>query len=158
MPSGEGQVFPAPEPSLRRWGPGGARRKEHEVDDELVPAGTPDDVRACAAQPPRAPVTDPTLGVDVAAGGRGEPRHRLVTIGDSLSQGFQSGAVFNTDLSTAAIVAYELGWFDRFRYPRYPGFGGLPFNLELLARDLEEHYGNAVDVWELPQALLRGRQ
>src|SRR5215210_3220282 len=33
------------------------------VDDDLVPPGTPDDVRARAALPVRAPVTDPTLGI-----------------------------------------------------------------------------------------------
>ena len=125
--------------------------------NELVPRGTPDDVRARAALPVRAPVTDPTLGVDVVRNRRGEPPHRLVTIGDSLSQGMQSAAVFATDLSSAAIVAHELGWLDRFRFPRYPGHGGLPLNLELLARDLEERYGSALSAWEVPQALFRVR-
>jgi hypothetical protein len=127
------------------------------VDDDLVPPGTPDDVRARAALPVRAPSTDPTLGVDVDAGGRGEPPNRLVTIGDSLSQGMQSAAVFATDLSSSAIVAHELGWLDRFRFPRYPGRGGLPLNLELLARDLEERYGSELSLWEVPQALFRVR-
>lgn len=125
--------------------------------DDLVPPGTPDDVRARAALPVRTPVTDPTLGVDVQVPSRGEPPNRLVTIGDSLSQGMQSAAVFATDLSSGAIVAYELGWLDRFRFPRYPGHGGLPLNLELLARDLEERYGYRLSPWEVPQALFRVR-
>ena len=41
---------------------------------------------------------------------RNRPRHRLVTIGDSITQGFMSGAIFRTDLSWPAIVADELGF------------------------------------------------
>ncbi|MFG2483380.1 hypothetical protein ACGFSI_11565 [Streptomyces virginiae] len=106
---------------------------------------------------PREPLTDPTLGVDVSAKWRGEPRHRLVTIGDSLTHGFQSGAIFNTGLSYPAIIAYEMGWAKQFRYPSYDGFGGLPFNIELLLRDLESRYGQNVDWWETAPALFRAR-
>ncbi|MEU6393637.1 hypothetical protein [Streptomyces sp. NPDC046939] len=101
------------------------------------------------------PVTDPTLGVDVTVARQGKPKHRLVAIGDSLTQGFQSAAIFNTALSYPAIVAYELGCAEQFRYPRYDGFGGLPFNIELFLRELETHYGAAVDLWEAPFALFR---
>ncbi|MFF1696338.1 hypothetical protein ACFVXC_22400 [Streptomyces sp. NPDC058257] len=107
---------------------------------------------------PRVPVTDPRLGVDVAAGRAGNPRHRLVTVGDSLTQGFQSAAIFNTSLSYPAIVAYELGCLPQFRYPLYGGLGGLPFNLEWFLRDLEDRYGRGVDWWEVPLALFRARQ
>ena len=107
---------------------------------------------------PRAPYTDPTLGVPVATAWRGAPRHRLVTVGDSLTQGFQSCAVFHTDLSYPAIIAHELGWSDSFRHPAYDGFGGLPLNLELLLRDLEERYGSQIDWWETPPALFRARR
>jgi hypothetical protein len=55
-----------------------------------------------------------------------------VAIGDSLTHGFQSAAIFNTDLSHPAIIAYEMGMLDRFRFPRYDGHGGLPLNIELL--------------------------
>ncbi len=105
----------------------------------------------------REPVTDSTLGVEVGTAWEGEPRHRLVTIGDSLTHGFQSGAIFNTGLSYPAIIAYELGWAERFRYPSYDGFGGLPFNIELLLRDLEGRYGRKVDWWETAPALFRAR-
>src|SRR4051794_20235894 len=37
---------------------------------------------------PRRPETDPTLGVRVAVPDGPEPKHRLVTIGDSITQGF----------------------------------------------------------------------
>ena len=79
-------------------------------------------------------------------------------IGDSLSHGFQSGAIFNTDISYPAIVAYELGWLDQFRYPRYGGPGGLPFNIEYLLRDLEDRFGAKTSPWELPFALFRARE
>jgi hypothetical protein len=102
-------------------------------------------------------VDDPTLGITVDNAWQGVPAHRLVTIGDSLSQGYASGAVYQTDLSYSAIIADELGW-DGLRYPRYGGPGGLPLNLELLMRELEKHFGAEVNWWKLPMALFQGRQ
>ncbi|MGQ0576102.1 MAG: hypothetical protein ACT4RN_18120 [Pseudonocardia sp.] len=103
------------------------------------------------------PVTDPTLGIAVDVDRTGEPPHRLVAIGDSVTQGFASGAVFRTDLSYPAIVAHELGW-DGLRVPQYPGVGGLPLNIERLLRTLQDRFGVRFDWWEVPQALfaLRG--
>ncbi|MGW1957589.1 hypothetical protein ACWCPI_33360 [Streptomyces sp. NPDC001920] len=104
-------------------------------------------------------MTDPTLGVDVRPAGQGPPvRHRLVTIGDSLTHGFQSGAIFNTDLSYPAIIADELGWGRNFRYPAYPGYGGLPLNVELLLRELSGRFGQDLDWWETPLALFQARR
>src|ERR687885_79195 len=77
----------------------------------------------------REPVWDPTLGIPVGTAWQGKPTNRLVTIGDSLTQGFASGAIYQTDLSYSAIIAYELGW-DGLRYPIYGGPGGLPLNIE----------------------------
>jgi hypothetical protein len=121
-----------------------------------VDPGPPSDVDVTPT--PRAPATDPTLGVPVTVSRQGRPKHRLVTIGDSLTHGVQSGAVFQTDVSYPAIIAYELGWFDGFRRPSYGGFGGLPLNIELLLRDLEQRYGQKVDWWEVPLALFQLRQ
>ena len=128
------------------------------VTDSMRDAGTPDDVVVTATA--REPVTDATLGIAVAAEGADAavPANRLVTIGDSLTQGFQSGAVFHTDLSWPAIVAWELGWYDQFRKPVYGGPGGLPLNIELLLRDLEHRFGADLDWWEFPLALFQGRQ
>lgn len=122
-----------------------------------LPEGTPDDVVARAEQPPRVPEFDPTVGIDVHVDRRGTPPHRLVAIGDSLLQGFQSGAVFHTDLSVPAIVAHELGVLPTFRYPRYGGPGGLPLNIELLLRRLEERHGPHPRPWQIPAALFTVR-
>jgi lysophospholipase L1-like esterase len=69
---------------------------------------------------------------------------RIVAIGDSLMQGFQSGAIEATKLrwSTPAIVARALGLdvpLD-FRVPNIPG-RGLPINLEDLLNYLQEKLG-----------------
>jgi GDSL-like Lipase/Acylhydrolase len=93
----------------------------------------------------RKPVTDPTLGIVVNVSNVGTPQHRLVTIGDSLTHGFQSGAIFNTQLSYPAIIAKEMGWGE-LRYPNYnQSGGGLPFNLEKLANDLQERFGSKIN-------------
>ncbi len=72
----------------------------------------------------------------------GDCRHRLVTIGDSVTQGFKSYAITDTDLSWPAMVADELGLAgDEFTYPDFPGpngIPGLPLNLERLFRILQE--------------------
>ncbi|WP_078912509.1 hypothetical protein [Streptomyces sp. NRRL S-646] len=113
-----------------------------------------------AEQPPvpREPEKDPRLGIPVdTSAWQGQPRHRLAAIGDSLTHGFQSGSVFHTDLSYPAVVAYELGWADQFRYPTYNGFGGLPFNIEQFLRALEARFGQVLDWWEVAPALLYAR-
>lgn len=113
----------------------------------------PDDV---VIQPEaRKPVTDPTLGIPVTVQSQGTPRHRLVMVGDSLSHGFQSGAIFNTSLSYPVMIAQALGWQQHFRYPTYDGPGdGLPLNLERLARELDRRFGSKIDVLEFVPTLL----
>jgi hypothetical protein len=99
----------------------------------------------------RVPEFDPTLGIKVSAGAASK-KQRLVAVGDSLTHGFQSGAIFNTKYSYSATIAYEMGWSDQFRYPTYDGFGGLPFNIEFAIRELEDRFGSTLDWWELPLA------
>lgn len=117
----------------------------------------PEDVVVTDEAP--APVADSTCGIALQpAQHHGTPRNRLVTIGDSLTHGFQSGAIFHTDLSYPAIIAWELGCYDQFRFPTYPGFGGIPFNIEFLIADLEHHFGSKLSWWESPLAIYRVRQ
>jgi len=105
----------------------------------------------------RKPVESSDLGKTLEVGRVGTPRHRLVAIGDSLTHGFQSGAIYNTDLSYPALIARKLGWYPQFRHPHYPGFGGVPFNIEFLVRDLEGAYGDSPHGIDLMLGLLRAR-
>ncbi len=67
---------------------------------------------------------------------------KLVAIGDSLTQGFQSLAIQKTNLSYPALIAECLGLpIPDFRVPDFMGKGGLPFNIEWLSRELEIKYG-----------------
>jgi hypothetical protein len=112
---------------------------------------TPDDLEITHTA--REPETRSDLGVPFKVETKGSPRHRLVTVGDSLTHGFQSGAIFNTDLSYPAIIAWELGCYEFFRHPRYPRFGGIPFNIELHIRELEVRYGDELSPLEMVGAL-----
>lgn len=111
----------------------------------------PDEVRIRTE--PREPVTDPTLGIDVPRGAAAQAKHRFVTVGDSLTHGFMSAAIYRTDLSWPAITAFELGLsHDQFTFPTYEwptGPGGLPVDLERLARAFEKRYGARLDFWEV---------
>jgi hypothetical protein len=105
---------------------------------------------------PREPEDDPTLGIPVDVDRTGSPRNRLVTIGDSVTHGFMSGAIFRTDLSWPAIVAYELGTFETFRYPRYEppgGPGGIPIDIERALDVFESRFGSELNWHEIVGAL-----
>ena len=102
---------------------------------------------------PRQPVDDPTLGIAVHVDPPATPPvHRLVTVGDSLTHGFMSGAIHRTDLSWPAITAYELGLTaQQFTFPTYEwptGPGGLPLDLERLAREFDRRFGSKLDLLE----------
>lgn len=123
---------------------------------DMLAAETPADV--IIRTEARRPESDPTLGIAVKVDRQGTPKHRLVTIGDSLTQGFQSGAIFNTSLSYPALIAQTLGQTS-FRYPAYGGPGnGLPLNIELLVRELERRFGDTLDWWEFAPGLIAVRE
>jgi hypothetical protein len=71
---------------------------------------------------------------------------RLVTIGDSISQGFMSAGAARTELSYSARIADCLGLTvgQDYHYPHWP-MGGIPLNMEVLLRNLSRYYGN--DIW-----------
>jgi hypothetical protein len=79
---------------------------------------------------------------------------RLVAIGDSLTQGFQHGAIRRTEWSVPAIVARAIGAAP-FRQADFTasGGGGPMLDLELASRLLDEHLGPEIEAWELPMAL-----
>lgn len=71
---------------------------------------------------------------------------KLFTIGDSISQGVMSGAAARTDLSYSSVVARILyGSNDAQAYPElhWPQ-GGIPFNMELLLRRLQQEWGSEI--------------
>ena len=74
-----------------------------EVTQEMRDPNTPKEVIVTAEAHP--PYMDPTLGIAVKPKFDGNPSNRLVTIGDSLTHGFQSGAIYNTGLSYQATIA-----------------------------------------------------
>src|SRR4051812_1748773 len=103
----------------------------------------------------REPVLDPRLGIEVDVDRTGSPRNRLVTIGDSITHGFMSAAVFRTDLSWPAVVAFELGELDEFRRPVYEppsGPGGIPLDIERALRSFEARFGAKLDWHEIVSA------
>jgi hypothetical protein len=74
---------------------------------------------------------------------------KLVAIGDSLTQGFQSLAINKTLLSFPAMIAECLGvHVPDFRVPNFSGKGGLPLNIEWLARGLEARRGSGLTPFE----------
>lgn len=104
---------------------------------------------------PRRPEFDPTLNIEVEVDRTGSPKNRLVTIGDSVTHGFMSGAIFRTDLSWPAVVAFELGDFASFRRPVYEppsGKGGIPLDLERALRSFETRFGSKLDWHEIVRA------
>ncbi len=74
---------------------------------------------------------------------------KLVAIGDSLTQGFQSGAILRTDWSFPAIIARSLRLAipTEFRVPSFPGTG-LPLNLEEALRWMQDRVGNNLSTAE----------
>jgi len=123
-----------------------------DLPPELLDANTPSDVHVTDVAAP--PVNDPTLGLPLGAAGAdrsmasGDAAHRLVTIGDSLTHGVSSGAVFHTTLSWPAQVAAALGIED-FAVPSYGGpLDGLPFNIEALVRQIGDAYGDDISLFE----------
>jgi hypothetical protein len=130
-----------------------------ELPPDYLDPHTPADVVVTDRLPPR--IEDPTLGEPLGSRSPGilappsNPVHRLVTVGDSLTHGMSSAAVFRTDLSWPAIVAHCLG--VDLAVPSYAGpLGGLPVNLEGLLRRLQDKFGervNALEALALPIAL-----
>jgi hypothetical protein len=115
-----------------------------QLPPEYLDPQTPPDVEVTERVPPR--YGDPTMGVEVAAAD-GAAAHALVTVGDSLTHGMSSAAVFHTDLSWPAVVARSLG--VDLPVPTYGGpLGGLPFNIEGLLRGLQAKFGDQLNPLE----------
>lgn len=77
---------------------------------------------------------------------------KLFTIGDSISQGFMSGAGARTDLSYSTIIA-ELLAEKNYHYPLWEK-GGIPLNIEVVFRKLQKRLGSDISgIFEWPIAI-----
>jgi hypothetical protein len=97
---------------------------------------------------PRHPILDPTLGIPLPAiPAKQNYSRRLVTLGDSLTQGFHHFAIHDTDISWPAMVAERLGLTPNkeFNYPKFTPPGGYPLNLEDMLRLDDGHIVSSVE-------------
>ncbi len=86
-------------------------------------------------------------------------RHKLVAIGDSLTQGLMSGAVCDPGLAYPAHIGQAMGLApEDFSYPTFPEFGGAPLNIEFLLRRLEAKCGPDLGCWDLSFGPVRVRR
>lgn len=65
-------------------------------------------------------------------------------MGDSMAQGFKNGGIYRTDLSFPAILAKAMGSKSGFDLPSFSAQAGIPINLEVLIRGLEEKYADGI--------------
>lgn len=79
---------------------------------------------------------------------RKKQRHKLVALGDSLTQGFNNGCIYRTDINYPAMLAGCLGDNVVFDQPVFSAQGGIPLNLEILIRGLSDLYGDSISVGE----------
>lgn len=102
-----------------------------------VPPGTPAEIAETIIWEAREPESLPPVPDAPAPPREDRPRHKLVVLGDSISQGFRSFAIHQTDLSWPAMVA-QYGGITDFRYPIFDGpegCAGLPLNIDQLIRN-----------------------
>jgi hypothetical protein len=70
-------------------------------------------------------------------------KYPLITLGDSLTLGFQNGAVCSTKFSYPSILAKLLE--DKyFQTVSFTAQGGLPLNMEVLLKGIEEEFGTEI--------------
>ena len=71
---------------------------------------------------------------------------KLFTIGDSVSQGFMSGAAARTDLCYSTLIARSMNLTNSdYSYPKVWEKGGLPINLEMALRRLARKFGSNIN-------------
>lgn len=82
-----------------------------------------------------------------------KPEHKLVVLGDSISQGFQNGGIYRTDLGFPSFLAHCFEPEPRYDLPLFTAQGGIPLNLEVLARGLSDEFGTSLEWTEYLPAL-----
>lgn len=74
-----------------------------------------------------------------------EAKHKLVVIGDSLSQGFNNGGIYRTDINFPAFITRCFDPEPTFHQPRFTAQAGIPLNLEVLLRGLADEFGSEIE-------------
>lgn len=67
-------------------------------------------------------------------------------MGDSMAQGFKNGGIYRTDISFPALLARAMGNDVQFDIPSFTAQAGIPINMEILIRGLEEEFGNDINL------------
>lgn len=80
-------------------------------------------------------------------------KHKLVVVGDSLSQGFNNGGIYRTDINFPSFLHRCFDPKPDFEQPSFTAQAGIPLNLEVLVRGLSEEFGDEI-TWDeyLPAA------
>ncbi len=64
-----------------------------------------------------------------------------------MAQGFKNGGVYRTDLSFPSIIAKAMGNSSKFESRSFSAQAGIPINIEVLVRGLEEKFGNEINLY-----------
>ncbi len=72
-------------------------------------------------------------------------KHKLVVIGDSLSQGFNNGGIYRTDINFPSFLADCFDPKPTFDQPNFTAQAGIPINLEVLIRGLQDEFGDSIE-------------
>lgn len=77
--------------------------------------------------------------------GKKQPKHKLAVIGDSLSQGFNNGGIYRTDINFPSFIHRCFNPLPEFNQPLFTAQAGIPLNLEVLLRGLSDEFGSEID-------------
>ena len=80
---------------------------------------------------------------------KSDAKHKLVVIGDSLSQGFHNGGIYRTDINFPAFIQRCFDPEPDFQQPAFTAQAGIPLNIEVLVRGMSEKYGDEIEWNEL---------
>ncbi|MEL7833676.1 hypothetical protein [Fodinibius sp. Rm-B-1B1-1] len=84
---------------------------------------------------------------------KSSPKHKLAVLGDSISQGFQNGGIYRTDLNFPNFLRQSWEPDATFEQPLFTAQAGIPLNLEVLARGLSDEFGDSIEWNEYLPAL-----
>lgn len=85
-------------------------------------------------------------------GKRKQAKHKLIVIGDSLSQGFNNGGIYRTDINFPSFINRCFEPKPEFAQPSFTAQAGIPLNIEVLVRGLSEKYGDEIELSEFLSA------